>query len=72
MLTELEKSQIRQLTASPQWKTIERLTELYIKNIRENSPIRDTIDGTVIETLMQEGKIRGIRDFLKLLIDECQ
>ena len=68
----MEKSQIRQLTASPQWQTIQRLAELYIKNIRENSPIRDNIDGTVIETLMQEGKIRGIRDFMKLLIDECQ
>ena len=71
-LTPQEKSQIRHLIQSPQWATIERAAELFITKIRENSPIRDTADETLKETYLQEGQVRGIRDFLQKLLLEAE
>lgn len=72
MLTELEQSQIRQLVQSPQWTTVERAADLLIKMIQDNSPIRDTTDDTLKELYLQEGQIRGIRNFLQKLLNESQ
>ena len=72
MITELEKSQIKQLIFSPQWKAIERIMEMMIKQINDDSPLRDTTDETLKEVYLREGKTRGLRDFIQRLLDLSQ
>ena len=72
MLTPQERSQIRGIIQSPQWKTIERVADLLIKKIQDNSPIRDNSDDTLKELYLNEGQVRGIRNFLQKLLDDSQ
>jgi hypothetical protein len=72
MLTQQEKSQIRGILQSPQWKTIERLADLVCTNIKNDSPLRDTQWETLRVLLSQEGQIQGIRTFIREAYNQCQ
>lgn len=60
MLTANEQSQIRGLLGSPQWKAIEHIAEILIKNFHDEGTIRDTEWETVKSTLLKQGRIEGI------------
>ena len=66
-LSKQEKSILQSLISDPKWRIIEDLMELQIEKIKSNSPIRDTDSETLKETYLQEGKVRGIREFLQEL-----
>ena len=72
MITSSEKSQIKQLLQDPKWQTVERIIEVVIEQIKDNSPLRETNDETLREFLLQEGQIRGIRTFIKELYEIAQ
>ena len=65
MITSSEKSQIKQLLQDPKWQTVERIVEVVIEQIKDNSPLRETNDETLREFLIQEGQVRGIRKLIK-------
>ncbi len=67
-MTPLEKSQIRGILHSPQWATFQRFAELVIQKVRDDSAMRDTIDDTMKEFFLQEGKVQGIRHFFQELM----
>lgn len=64
MLSTPEKSQIKALLQSPQWRTIELFKKQYIERLRQNSPLRDTEWNTLQALLVQEGKIQGVDEFV--------
>lgn len=72
MISNTEKSQIKQLLQDPKWQTVERFVEVVIEHIKENSPLRETNDETLREFLIQEGQIRGIRTFINKLYEIAQ
>lgn len=72
MITELEKSQIRQIIGSPQWKTIENLANELCQKIREESIVQDTEWGTLKMALLNEGQRQGISRFFQELLRHVQ
>lgn len=72
MLSKHEKQQLKYLVSDPKWKVVERLADLLIEKIRENSPVRDSEWETLRTTLEQEGKIRGIKEFIQEIYREVQ
>mgnify|MGYP001604636539 CR=1 FL=1 len=67
-LTDMEKSQLRSILQTPQWRTFERIAELLIAKIKDDSALRETNEATLREFLLQEGKIQGIRQFFQELV----
>ena len=67
-LTDLEKSQVRGLVFSPQWKTIEKVAEFVIQNFRGENTLKDTEWETLRDTIMKEGRASGVEQFFQELI----
>lgn len=67
MITEQDKSAIRYLLQSQQWKAVERIVELLVNKIMEGSAIRETEWETIKEFMMREGQVQGIRRLIKEL-----
>ena len=71
-MTEQEKSQIRHMLSSPQWKTIENVAELMRAEIKDDSCLRATEFDTIVSVAKSEGKREGIRDFIQRLYNEAK
>lgn len=71
-MTEAEKSQIKGLIFSPQWKTIEKVAENLIQKFRGENTLRDTEWETLKDTLMKEGRAQGVEQFFQELLNQCQ
>ncbi len=67
MIGSNEKTQVRQLLSTPQWQTVESLANSLCVSIKQNSPIKNTVDETLIEVCLQEGQVKGIRLFIQEL-----
>lgn len=72
MITDKEKSQIRAVLLSPQWKTVERVAEIIISEIKEDSNIRHSEYETLKTVFLNEGKRDGIQNFIKRLYNEIE
>lgn len=72
MITDKEKSQIRAVLLSPQWKTVERVAEIIINEIKEDSNIRHNEYETLKAVFLSEGKRDGIQNFIKRLYNEIE
>ena len=66
-LTTQEKSQLKAVIRSPQWRIVERVAEMMCVKVKENVPIRDSEWETLREVLQQEGQIQGIRKLMQEL-----
>lgn len=71
-LTDAEKSQIRGIIFSPQWKTIERVAELVIQEFRGENTIRETEWETLKNTILKEGRAQGVEQFFQELLKQTQ
>lgn len=67
-LTELEKSQIRGLIFSPQWKTIERVADMVIQKFRGENTLKETEWETLRDTILKEGRASGVEIFFQELM----
>lgn len=65
MLTEAEKSQIRQILGSPQWQMIVRFVELLKIKVKEQPVIGDTEWDTIKNLLINEGRVQGLSEFVQ-------
>lgn len=72
MLTDLEKSQIRGLIYSPQWKTIEKVAEELILKCRGENTVQGTEWEMVRDTLLAQGKAQGVELFFQELINQTK
>ncbi|MEK7112178.1 MAG: hypothetical protein AAB875_02520 [Patescibacteria group bacterium] len=72
MLNELEKSQIRGLIYSPQWKTIEKIAELFIQKARGESTVNGTQWEMMRDTLLGQGKAQGVEQFFQELLNQSK
>ena len=71
-LTDLQKSQLRNLLGSPQWRIVAYIAEELIKNIQKNSSIADTEWETLRTTVDKEGKVKGIREFFQEVMKQIE
>ena len=71
MLTNPEKSQIKSLLQSPQWATLERVIELLIRNIKDQSCLRESEWETLKATITREAEESGIRRLVQELYKEA-
>ena len=69
-MTPQEKSAIKSILQSPQWRTIERLAEIMRNEIKEDSGIREEEFATLKAVLTNEGKRQGIKEFIERLYNE--
>lgn len=69
-LTELEKSQVRGLTNSPQWATIQKVAELTIQQFRGENSLKSTEWETLRDTILKEGRAQGIEQFFQELLNQ--
>lgn len=72
MITEGEKTQIRQLLQQPQWQTAERVAEEFCQKVLERNSVRETEWETLRELLTREGIVIGVRKFIKELYTIAQ
>ena len=72
MLTELEKSQVRGLIYSPQWKSIERVAELVIQKFRGENTLKETEWETLRDTVLKEGRAQGVEQFFQELLNQSK
>lgn len=70
MLNDLEKSQIRGLIFSPQWKAIERVAELVVQKFRGENTLKETEWETLRDTILKEGKAQGVEQFFQELLNQ--
>ena len=72
MLNDLEKSQIKGLIFSPQWKTIEKVAEQMIQKFRGENTLKETEWETLRDTILKEGKAQGVEQLFQELIKQTQ
>lgn len=72
MLNELEKSQVRGLVYSPQWKTIERVAELVVQKFRGENTLKETEWETLRDTVLKEGRAQGVEQFFQELLNQSK
>lgn len=65
MLEEKQKSSLKNLVQSPQWKLVEFVAEEYIKRINSGSSMRESEWDTLRELVGKEGRIQGVREFIQ-------
>lgn len=65
MISNPEKRQCRQIIQSPQWKVVEMIANEMCNKINSDSNIRDSEWETVKTTLINDGMVRGIRNFIQ-------
>lgn len=69
-LNDQQKSSLKSLLQSPQWKIVEAIEDEYLKMITMDSSIRETTDETLKETYIKEGKVQGIKAFVQELFNQ--
>ena len=72
MLNDLEKSQVRGLIYSPQWKTIEKVAEMVVQKFRGENTLKETEWETLRDTVLKEGKAQGVEQFFQELINQTK
>jgi len=70
MLNKHERDQLRHLTSSPQWDTLLRLKDLYVKEINDRHTIGDSQWDTTKQALEKEYEVQGITRFLQRILEE--
>jgi len=71
-LTKEEQSALRVIQQTPQWNTVVRLANQLISLI-ENSPVPKTSEWEMVKaTLEKEGRIKGIKEFFKEVLNQSQ
>lgn len=66
-LTQLEKSQIRGLVQSPQWKTVERVAKEFMDSVAFANKVRESEWETLKSVLEDEGQLKGVSRLLQEL-----
>jgi hypothetical protein len=69
-LDDKQKSALKMLLQSPEWKIVESIKDEYLKQITMDSSIRDTTDETLKETYLKEGRVQGIKQFIQELFNQ--
>lgn len=67
-LTDIEKSQVRGIIYSPQWKSIEKIAEAVIQKFRGENTLRESEWETLKDTVLKEGKAQGVEQFFQELL----
>lgn len=71
-MTKSEQSQIKTLLQSPQWRTVELLVNAFCDKISYDSVVRESEWDTIKTALINEGKVRGIKEFIQEMYNQAQ
>lgn len=72
MLTDPQRSQIKSLLQSSQWPAAQDLANEICDRLSSNSKVRDSEWETLKTALVEEGMVRGIRNFIDELYKQAQ
>lgn len=72
MLVKSEKVQLRQLLQTPQWSSLDHLYKDMIEKYKGEFGARDSEWETLRVTLLNEGKIRGLTEFMQEIYQQIQ
>lgn len=67
MISNTQKSQIKQLLQSPQWDAVEQMMNETIQQMREEAILRETEWETLKAACLQQGRIEGINRIIQEL-----
>ena len=71
MLAKSQKQQLRQLMQSPQWGAFFQLAEEKCARVESDSVVKDSEWETLKTTLLNEGRVRGVRELLQEAMDKA-
>ncbi len=72
MLAKSQKQQLRQLMQSPQWPAFNQLVEEMCAKIESTSNLQDTEWETLKSVVLNEGRVRGIRELIQETFTQAQ
>jgi hypothetical protein len=71
-LSENQKSALRGLLQSPQWRIVLSLADEYIKRVAERPGLLDTEWESIKQMCLKEGEVQGIRNFLQEVFNSIE
>ncbi len=72
MITKHDRSLLKNLFQSPQWRIVELIANELVDKIKGDSVVRDTEWETLKTAVLNEGQIRGIKTLLQELLEQAQ
>ena len=72
MITKAEQEQIKAILQDPKWQTIEHLANEYCDKVSYDAVVGSSQWDTLRNALMNEGRVRGVKEFIKELYDLLQ
>lgn len=72
MITIREKSQLKRLFQSPEWRLVEQITADLVAKWRSDSVVKDSEWETVKTALINEGQARGVKNLLQEILTQAQ
>ena len=72
MITKTEQQQIKTILQDPKWATVENVATSICDRISYQSVVGDSEWETLSAALINEGKVRGIREFIQELFNQSQ
>lgn len=67
-----QKQQLRQLIQSPQWSAFDQLAQEMCAKLESDSVVRDSEWDTLKVALMNEGRVRGIRELIQETLENAK
>ena len=72
MISSNERTMVKNLLTQPQWRLAEQIANEMCSKLKEDSIVRNTEWDTIQAALLNEGQIRGIRNFIQELYQQAQ
>lgn len=72
MISKQDKSLLKNLFQSPQWRLVEQIASDLVLKWRSESCVRDSEWETVKTLLINEGQSRGVKSLLQEILDQAQ
>lgn len=70
-MTGQERAQLRSIVQSPQWATVKQLAESLCIKTKVDVGVRDTEWDFLKDSLLAEGKVLGIKQFIQEVANEA-
>lgn len=67
MITRGEKQAIKMFLQDPKWQIVEHIAQERVEKIRGDSIVKDTEWETLRTALLNEGNVRGVKEFIQEL-----
>lgn len=72
MISARDKSQLKRLFQSPEWRLVEQIASDLVAKWRSDSVVKDSEWDTLKTALINEGQTRGVKSLLQEILNQAQ